>query len=65
MKKKPPRRKKMPVRLDAKPTKPHSTQKGERGCSRKKAQTLLRRELEQANRASSIWSCHARHTFIT
>ncbi|MBI3809052.1 MAG: hypothetical protein HY284_01140 [Nitrospirae bacterium] len=43
-----PRRKKMPVRLDAKPTKPHSTRKGERGYSRKKAKTLLRRELEQA-----------------
>jgi len=40
--------KKMPVRLDAKPTKPHSTRKGERGYSRKKAKTLLRREREQA-----------------
>ena len=49
MKKKPPRRKKMPVRLDAKPTKPYSTQKGERGYSRKKAKTFLCRELEQAN----------------
>lgn len=43
-----PRRKKMPIRLDAKPTKPHSTPKGERGYSRKKAKGLLRRELEQA-----------------
>jgi hypothetical protein len=48
MKKKPPRRKKMPVRLDAKPTKPHSTPKGERGYSRKKSKAQLRKELEQA-----------------
>jgi len=47
MKKKPPRRKKMPVRLDAKPTKPHSTPKGERGYSRKKSKVQLRHELER------------------
>ena len=44
-----PRRKKMPIRLDAKPTKPHSTPKGERGYSRKKAKALLRQEIERAD----------------
>ena len=43
--KKPRRKKKMPIRLDAKPTKPHSTPKGVRGYSRKKAKARLRREL--------------------
>ncbi|MEK7222582.1 MAG: hypothetical protein AAB130_05665 [Nitrospirota bacterium] len=47
MKKKTPRRKKMPVRLDAKPTKPHSTPKGERGYSRKKSKAQLRHELKR------------------
>lgn len=47
MKKKTPRRKKMPVRLDAKPTKPHSTRKGARGYSRKKSKAQLRQELER------------------
>lgn len=47
MKKKTPRRKKMPVRLDAKPTKPHSTPKGERGYSREKSKAQLRHELER------------------
>jgi hypothetical protein len=42
------KKKKLPVRLDAGPTKPHSTPKGERGYSRKKAKALLQRELEQA-----------------
>jgi hypothetical protein len=46
MKKKPPRRKKMPVRLDARPTKPHSTPKGGRGYSRKKSKAELRKKLE-------------------
>jgi len=38
----------MRLRLDAKPTKPHSTKKGARGYSRKKATALLRQELERA-----------------
>ncbi|MDO8546358.1 MAG: hypothetical protein Q7R68_03265 [Nitrospirales bacterium] len=49
MKKKTPRRKKMPVRLDAKPTKPHSTPKGERGYSRKKSKAQFRKELKRAD----------------
>ena len=44
-----PRRKKMPIRLEAKPTKPHSTPKGVRGYSRKKAKTLLRQEIERSD----------------
>jgi len=44
-----PRRKKMPIRLDAKPTKPHSTPKGARGYSREKAKTQIRKELERAD----------------
>jgi len=47
--KKPRRLLKMPIRLDAKPTKPHSTPKGVRGYSRKKAKTLIRREIERAD----------------
>ena len=43
-----PRRKKMPLRLDAKPTKLHSTRKGERGYSRKKSKAHLRKELARA-----------------
>ena len=42
------KKKKMPVRLDAKPTKPHSTPKGERGYSRKKSKAQIRKELDQA-----------------
>jgi len=48
MKKKPLRRKKLLVRLDARPTKPHSTPKGERGYSRENSKAQLRKELEQA-----------------
>ncbi len=36
---------KLPVRLDAKPTRPHSTKKGKRGYSRKRAKAELRRTL--------------------
>ena len=45
--KKPRRKKKMPIRLDAKPTKPHSTPKSDRGYSRKKSKAQLRKELER------------------
>jgi hypothetical protein len=36
---------KLPVRLDAKPTRPHSSKKGKRGYSRKRAKAELRRTL--------------------
>ena len=39
----------MPIRLDARPTKPHSSKKGERGYSRKKAKAQIRKELERAD----------------
>ena len=39
----------MPIRLDARPTKPHSTPKGARGYSRKNAKAQLCLELERAD----------------
>ncbi|MEW6246358.1 MAG: hypothetical protein AB1555_06570 [Nitrospirota bacterium] len=42
------RRIKLPIRLKAKPTKPHSTKKGARGYSRTEAKALLREEARQA-----------------
>jgi hypothetical protein len=40
------RRVKMPIRLDAKPTKPHSTKKGARGYRRIAEKARLRREVD-------------------
>ncbi len=48
MAKRAPRTRKLPIRLDAKPTKPHSTKKGERGYTRAKAKARLRRERDDA-----------------
>ncbi len=42
------RRLKMPVRLNAKPTRPHSGKRGARGYRRREAKALLRRQLKQA-----------------
>jgi hypothetical protein len=38
------RRLKLPIRLTAKPTRPHSTKKGARGYSRPRAKAEARRE---------------------
>ena len=44
------RRLKVPIRLDAKPTRPHSSKRGARGYRRTEAKALLRRRLKQAER---------------
>ena len=41
------RRIKLPVRLDAKPTRAHSTKKGKRGYERRRAKAALRREVQE------------------
>jgi hypothetical protein len=43
------RRAKLPVRLNAQPSKPHSTRKGARGYNRRRAKAQLRKELRQAD----------------
>jgi hypothetical protein len=43
------RRLKVPIRLNAKPTRPHSNKHGARGYSRGKAKTLLRREIKESD----------------
>jgi hypothetical protein len=40
------RRVKLPIRLDAKPTRPHTTKKGKRGYNRRRAKRLIRKEME-------------------
>jgi hypothetical protein len=40
------RRVKLPIRLDAKPTRPHSTKKGRRGYNRRRAKLVIRKEME-------------------
>lgn len=42
------RRLKVPIRLNAKPTRPHSSKRGARGYQRMDAKALLRRQLKQA-----------------
>jgi hypothetical protein len=39
------KRQKIPLRLDAKPTRPHDGKKGTRGYRRSRAKTQLRRDL--------------------
>jgi hypothetical protein len=46
------RRLKPPIRLTAKPTRPHSTKKGARGYSRAQAKALLREEAAHARNQS-------------
>lgn len=41
------RKPKPPIRLDARPTRPHSTKKGVRGYNRRRAKAQLRVELKQ------------------
>ncbi len=40
---------KPPVRLNAKPTKPHSTKKGVRGYNRRRANAQFRAEIKRAD----------------
>jgi len=39
----------MPVRLNAKPTRPHSSKRGARGYTRTRAKALLRKELRRVD----------------
>ncbi|MGQ0694856.1 MAG: hypothetical protein ACT4OL_04690 [Nitrospiraceae bacterium] len=39
---------KLPIRLDAKPTRPHSTKKGKRGYDRRHGKAMLRREVQES-----------------
>lgn len=41
------RKPKLPLRLNAKPSKPHSTKKGTRGYNRRRVKAQLRDELRQ------------------
>ena len=40
---------KLPIRLNAKPTRPHATKKGPRSYRRARAKATLRRELRREN----------------
>lgn len=52
------RKPKLPLRLNAKPTKPHSTPKGVRGYDRHRANALFRAGIERATRTNGLPDIH-------